>query len=298
MFYILSRFLIPKCCIFKEIIERSKTGKLQSASILKFKRLVEKFHVTTKEMDDTEATNDLDEFLEVIQELYDGCDPDSEPKSKSFVSFSLVFLLIIVACIAAPRAKMFKAALNLLSTEEDIEYIKESLAALVETCKNYEHQDMMQPDVADFNLSEWSSGVEPYQACSEDEVITFLTGSNESKTLPFFNEYRDVHTVYTPWSKDPESVEWFRKAAQGNNPEAQKLFLHWYQLVGVTCMVDRVFKGDGTLLADEVGLGKLIQVIAVITTLIFQREMFERTGNFTGLWSGCIFIFAFIFAQH
>lgn len=115
-------------------------------------------------------------------------------------------------------------------------------------------------------------------------LMGYLTGNDELETLPFLNEYFDKDSNQTLWSKNEESIYWFDEAAQTKDPEKQ-LTLFWHQFVGITHIVDQLFQGHGTLLADEVGLGKLLQVIVVMTMLMWQCQVYEETGDFTGLWS-------------
>jgi hypothetical protein len=67
------------------------------------------------------------------------------------------------------------------------------------------------------------------------------------------------------------------------DPMLEKLALHWHQLAGVHAVVRKIFSSEtsadnctGMLLADEVGLGKTMQSLAVVAFLMDLKVRQER----------------------
>jgi SNF2 family DNA or RNA helicase len=108
---------------------------------------------------------------------------------------------------------------------------------------------------------------------SEDHLWTLL--GIPDRRLPFFNTLQDPYGNHDPWTEEGEG--WFKSSGRGEH-----LALRWHQLVGVTKMVQNVFSGKPILLMDEVGLGKTIQVTALIAILAFYREYYTANGCFPG----------------
>lgn len=115
--------------------------------------------------------------------------------------------------------------------------------------------------------------MEAFKDVSEDHLWTLL--GIPDQRLPFFNALQDPYGNHDPWTEEGE--DWFKSSGRG-----ERLALRWHQLVGVTRMVQNAFSGKPILLMDEVGLGKTIQVTALIAILAFYREYYTANGCFPG----------------
>ncbi|KAG2340584.1 hypothetical protein BDR05DRAFT_889519, partial [Suillus weaverae] len=115
----------------------------------------------------------------------------------------------------------------------------------------------------------WFEGMEQYNNRSEDNLWTIL-GLLE-KQIPFFNLLHDPYGNCDPWTEDGQA--WLKE-------KRKPLALHWHQLVGLIKMVKNAFCGIPVLLMDEVGLGKTIQVTALIAVLSFYCELNAMHNHF------------------
>ncbi|KAG2336736.1 P-loop containing nucleoside triphosphate hydrolase protein [Suillus weaverae] len=129
------------------------------------------------------------------------------------------------------------------------------------------------PDAADTCDFQWSEGVEEFNGMAEDELWAIL-GLPERR-IPFFNILQDPYGNCDPWTESGQT--WLKNPKNG-----EPLTLRWHQLVGLVKMVKNVFSGMPVLLMDEVGLGKTIQVTALIALLAFYREFYAMHNCFPG----------------
>lgn len=93
--------------------------------------------------------------------------------------------------------------------------------------------------------------------------------------VPFFNKKVDPDGHHDPWTEKGRT--WLEQAGNG-----VPLALRWHQIVGVLKMLDNAFAGKPILLMDSVGLGKTIQVAAILAFLMFYRSYYEVQGEFPG----------------
>lgn len=98
------------------------------------------------------------------------------------------------------------------------------------------------------------------------------------KTFPLFNATQDLSGVHDPWVDHDR--EWFALPHNGD-----PLVPRWHQVIGVTKMLDNFFANKPTLLMDDVGLGKTLQVTGFFATLAFYRDHHEKNGCFPGRFS-------------
>jgi hypothetical protein len=113
-----------------------------------------------------------------------------------------------------------------------------------------------------------------------------------------FAKFRHCDTMTTSWDT-PEDRMW-----EEGGDHLQPLRLLWHQLCGVASLADSVFQRKGTtvpnrLLADDVGIGKTAQVMAMIAFLISvwyaEKEgkrrppLIHQSKSLTGL-SGVAFV--------
>ncbi|KAG2738555.1 hypothetical protein P692DRAFT_201730973 [Suillus brevipes Sb2] len=171
--------------------------------------------------------------------------------------------------------KPLRDALRFLASEKDISLLAASIQEQLTFCDpDAETADSVpefNPDGEDPWDFEWSEGVEEFQNMSEEDLWTIL-GIPEQR-LPFFNALQDPYGNHDPWTDKGE--EWLKGSGE-------PLLLRWHQLVGVAKMVQNAFSGTPILLMDEVGLGKTIQIIALIAILAFYREYYATHNCFPG----------------
>ncbi|KAG1737029.1 P-loop containing nucleoside triphosphate hydrolase protein [Suillus lakei] len=171
--------------------------------------------------------------------------------------------------------KPLRDALRFLASEKDITLLAASIQEQLKFCDpDAETADSVpefNPDGEDTCDFEWSEGVEEFKDMSEDDLWTLL-GIPEQR-LPFFNALQDPYGNHDPWTDEGE--EWLKDSGE-------RLALRWHQLVGVAKMVQNAFAGVPILLMDEVGLGKTIQITALIAVLAFYREYYMTHRRFPG----------------
>lgn len=126
------------------------------------------------------------------------------------------------------------------------------------------------------NLDDWTEGVEEYKTLTDDSAWEML-GLPE-KTFPLFNATQDLSGGRDPWVD--RDREWFTLPQNGD-----RLVPRWHQVIGVTKMIDNFFADKPTLLMDDVGLGKTLQVTGFFATLAFYRDHHEKNGCFPGRFS-------------
>jgi len=109
-------------------------------------------------------------------------------------------------------------------------------------------------------------GVEVESSLSREILASNLDFRNELPLL--FNSIRHKGGL-SPWSH-PEAF----KNSSGDDPDLEPLTLFWHQLAGVHAIIRMNFhptndssRCNGTLIADEVGLGKTFQAATVIVAL-------------------------------
>jgi SNF2 family DNA or RNA helicase len=109
-------------------------------------------------------------------------------------------------------------------------------------------------------------GVEVESSMTRENITSNLGFRNELPLL--FNPIRHKNGL-SPWSH-PATF----KNISGNDPDLEPLTLFWHQLAGVHAIIRMNFhptkdssRCNGTLIADEVGLGKTFQAATVIVTL-------------------------------
>ncbi|KAG1772227.1 P-loop containing nucleoside triphosphate hydrolase protein [Suillus placidus] len=158
--------------------------------------------------------------------------------------------------------KPLRQALSFLATQQDITLLAASIQDQLKLC-----------DPEAVPADSWSEGVEEFNGMAEDELWAIL-GLPERR-IPFFNILQDPYGNCDPWTESGQT--WLKNPKNG-----EPLTLRWHQLVGLVKMVKNVFSGTPVLLMDEVGLGKTIQVTALIALLAFYREFYAMHNSFPG----------------
>ncbi|KAG2336037.1 hypothetical protein BDR05DRAFT_897311 [Suillus weaverae] len=181
------------------------------------------------------------------------------------------------AVLIAKLPKSLRDALDKLATEQEVkelEYLIETtLAAMVPLDGDKVAVDFTE----DMDVSDWKSGVEEYDKCSEDDLWEHL-GLPE-KRLPFFQARSDPDAAIDPWSE--QGQQWLDDPTS----PAQSLAPRWHQLVGILRLIDRFLDGKPVMLMDGVGVGKTMQAVGLITCLAHYKEHYRKHGKFPGKFS-------------
>lgn len=226
---------------------------------------------------DQDSLQQLSEQQETLSDLLQGLGIDVKGGSKlrALTLYFCACLFSRILEIGLP--KPLRQALSFLATQQDITL----LAASIQDQLNHCHPDAttvdpipeFDPDATNDCDFQWSEGVEEFNSMSEDDLWTIL-GLPE-KRIPFFNASQDPYGNCDPWTE--EGQNWFTDTRNG-----EPLALRWHQLVGLVKMLKNAFEGSPILLMDDVGLGKTIQVTALIALLAFYREFYTIHKRFPG----------------
>ena len=145
-----------------------------------------------------------------------------------------------------------------------------AIAAAVQALNDEEEEIPVR--LADFDIDDWSEGVEHYRDTTPEELNTYLGITHGY--LEGFNDTEDPDGTQDPWTPEGEKTL--------SAPTALPLRLRWHQLVGVLHILDRMFEGKPVLGMDNVGIGKTIQGVGVMTQYAFYRAFFEARSHFPG----------------
>ena len=135
----------------------------------------------------------------------------------------------------------------------------------------------------EMDISEWETGVENLEQKTFDDIWNDY-GLGNVKAVPGFNTREDPTGKIDPWL--PEGVRYLTDPNSGAIPFGPQ----WHQLLGATGMLLRKFRGRGTLLMDEVGVGKTMQIIVLQMFLIYLRSYREAHDSYPPLFSKCLAI--------
>jgi SNF2 family DNA or RNA helicase len=101
--------------------------------------------------------------------------------------------------------------------------------------------------------------------------------------IPGMVTHVHVHGAFSAWDKPDEFnkqlVLWKINPAQS---ELRPFRLHHHQLVGVAHALDCIFANYPVALFDEVGVGKTIQILALIAMLAYFYDYFEAHHEYPG----------------
>ncbi|KAG1741204.1 P-loop containing nucleoside triphosphate hydrolase protein [Suillus occidentalis] len=240
---------------FSSMAERNK--RLDAEYIRAWLKDVEGLTKILTRYGDRESLKQLSDQQETLSDLLQGLGIDVNGGSKNRLP------------------KPLRQALSFLATQQDITLLTASIHDQLKLCDPNatlaESVPLFDPDATNNCDFQWSEGVEQYSNMSEDDLWTIL-GLPE-KQIPFFNLLQDPYGNCDPWTEDGQT--WLKE-------NGEPLALRWHQLVGLVKMVDNAFCGMPVLLMDEVGLGKTIQVTALIAVLSFYREFYSMHNRFPG----------------
>jgi hypothetical protein len=133
-------------------------------------------------------------------------------------------------------------------------------------------------DPAENIVIDWEEGTEAYKDFTPEQLWSAL-GLGDTKVLPFFNTQIDPDNVHHRWTE--EGRAFFDDSKRSKIP----LEPHWHQLGGILKMLELAFSKKPTLLMDEVGVGKTLQVVGIIAMIAYFREFYAFTGSFPGKFS-------------
>ncbi|KAG1793303.1 P-loop containing nucleoside triphosphate hydrolase protein [Suillus plorans] len=254
-------FLMPNP-IYPEFLSTTEQSKcLDAEGIRAWLKDVDGLTKILTRYGDQESLKQLSEQREILSDLLQGLGIDV----KSGNQYRL--------------PKSLRQALSFLATQQDITLLTASIQDQLKLCDpNAMPADSIpqfDPDATHDCDFQWSEGVEEYNSMSEDDLWTIL-GLPE-KQIPFFNLLQDSYGNCDPWTDHGQT--WLKE-------NGEPLALRWHQLVGLAKMVKNAFCEMPVLLMDEVGLGKTIQVTALIAVLSFYREFYSVHRCFPGKIAG------------
>jgi hypothetical protein len=123
-------------------------------------------------------------------------------------------------------------------------------------------------------LFDWEEGVEDLSVMSSDQLQA--TMGLDNKHVPYFNKIYDRTGLHNPW----EHKEWFEQHKETEDVDV--LNPRWHQQVGILKIIQQAFNQKSTLLMDDVGLGKTMQITGVIAMLAYFRDYFSHHKKYPG----------------
>jgi TATA-binding protein-associated factor len=231
--------------------------------VMKWKQLCE----TLSRVD---AEDRIEEMVGELGELMVGLDdrvkPTSTKKSSKLTSYPLIERHLTGG---AGLCKVSKSALKSLASQEDISHIVDMYDECLNPLSGDTSQLASQLDTSiSVKFGAPLDGVDPgveLEAFVPPDIISKSLGFRNGIPL-LFNPYRHKGGV-TPW----DSPAVFQDVA--SNAEVFPHQLRWHQLAGTHAILRRIFSREpnsglsGILVADEVGLGKTLQALAVLAWL-------------------------------
>ncbi|KAK2464608.1 hypothetical protein APHAL10511_003397 [Amanita phalloides] len=159
----------------------------------------------------------------------------------------------------------------------DAEAVKQTLNMYVEYFSQGEEEqfelDIVQAGTLWDKAMEGYMGVEEMSKKSMEELSGVLSFQED---WPFiWNHFKQMDNVSNVWEAARADGELYVQGGEG----MELVWLLWHQLAGVVVMVSKVWVAEGkkmfrAMLADDVGVGKTVQVMAMIafTQLMYECE--------------------------
>ncbi|KAJ7852515.1 hypothetical protein B0H14DRAFT_2354763 [Mycena olivaceomarginata] len=123
----------------------------------------------------------------------------------------------------------------------------------------------------------WEEGTEEYSHLSVDQLWVLL--GLPDKAIPFFNTKLDPTGLHNPWTDEGNAF------FEDDRNSKINLTPQWHQLVGLYEMMNMAFIAEPVVLMDEVGLGKTLQIIALVACLAYYRDYYQQKKYFPGAFS-------------
>lgn len=125
-------------------------------------------------------------------------------------------------------------------------------------------------------ILDWDTGVEHFQSYTPEQLWTHLGLADG--VLPGFNTLQDPNGIVDPWQVN----EWKALVEKG---KVTPLEPFWHQIVGIAELADRAIAGKPTLLMDEVGVGKTLQVVGLNSVYAQYHDYYKLNKCFPGNYS-------------
>ena len=220
-----------------------------------------------------ELVDKLNGYVKKAEQLKATLISPDDPSSKSPPRSTVARLM---AFTALPKG--IRAAVQDFASQCDITTVMDHLEDLLhrEVDRDDDSENVVPDD--EVNISDWETGVENLEHKTFDDLWNDY-GLGNVKAVPGFNTREDPSGKIDPWS--PEGVRYLADP----NSSAVPFGPQWHQLLGATGMLLRKFRGRGTLLMDEVGVGKTMQVIVLQMFLIYLRSYQEAHDTYPPLFS-------------
>lgn len=172
--------------------------------------------------------------------------------------------------------KVSNQALSSLATETDVTDVIGLYHEFFSANQDGEANSLANEDEVSIRFGTGEKGEDPgveYESSMDPEALAFNLGFNNKLPL-LFNSLRHKGGM-SPWS-DPSIFD----SNTSDQRDLEPLKLFWHQLAGIHAIIRMNFHSqpspssyNGTLIADEVGLGKTFQAI---TVLVFLADLVMR----------------------
>jgi len=178
-----------------------------------------------------------------------------------------------------------RAQLRLLATEKDLKLVKEAYLSYKAAVREQVHGDQLQlePEDEAANRNFWGGddlGVTHAKLPTAE--LNARLGIKSTGEFPFWNSWRHESLV-------PDDDGWVEPIVEQEKAGYTRLVPKWHQLAGTLQLLRNSYEGVDTLLADEAGVGKSAQVIALISCLAHHIESPEDVegefGGKYGVWT-------------
>ena len=174
--------------------------------------------------------------------------------------------------LPAPLRKALKA----LAEEAVVIVVLGELAEAEESMLVGDSDDEDDCGASPYDTVDWATGVEFFQNHTPADMWRYL--GMPDGVIPGFNLLQDPNGILDP----TQEKEWSALVQSGGVTE---LAPFWHQIVGIAQLTHNALKGQPTLLMDEVGVGKTMQVVGFIATYPQYFDFHNRHGKFPGNFS-------------
>lgn len=181
--------------------------------------------------------------------------------------------------LSAGMCKVSSQALSSLATETDVSDVIRFYHEFFIANQEGEANSLVNEAEVSVSFGTGGVGFDPgveFESSKNPELLALNLGFKNQLPL-LFNESRHKGGL-SPWS-NPEIFD-TRSEGASDRPDLEPLRLFWHQLAGVHAIIRMNFhptksslRCNGTLIADEVGLGKTFQAAAVV---VFLADLFMR----------------------
>ena len=170
-------------------------------------------------------------------------------------------------------SKSLRDVLRYMANREDVTVLSTQLAELVHlhnnitdvpTVLNLDRQDLV----------DWAEGIEHLRTKTEDELYALL-GFNDKK-IPFLVTEIDVEPDLEALAC-PDEDACDIPPPLATTATKRPFALKWHQLVGVVKMLECARTCLPTMLMDDVGLGKTLEVIAFFTVIAYYCAFYNTS---------------------